>query len=294
MSDIPTARKLYVSPRGVSVADERSFFASLRLRNQTYKTTHERRLDDLNDLVLPLLPAVSPLNIMDVAVSSGVTTLEWSEALTAAGIAHHITAGDVVLKAFLISLGSYVHVLADATGYPLQFEFWGRAVPNPIIRRRDRVYRPAIAFVNAQLARHFASLRRALDAHAAPHVVRRGRIVCRELMLVSPTLAKSTHVEFVEDDIQHNSALRGRFHVVRAANILNRSYFSDEVMAGMLANLRGRLQAAGLLIVCRSPHDGANVATVFRLSDTARLEIVARLGGGCEVESLALGLPPTR
>jgi hypothetical protein len=294
VSRIPTARELYILDRPVSAEDERNFFASLRLRNRTFKTTHLRRLDDLNRFVLSLLPKVTPLKIMDVAVSSGVTTVEWSEALLAAGIAHEIIAGDVLLKAFLISLGRYIHVLVDNTGYPLQFEFWGRPVPNPVVRRRDRVYRPLIAYVHGRLARHFASLKDACEAQSGREAVRRGRLVCHQLNLVSPALAKATHVELVEDDIQHNGGLRGRFHVVRAANILNRKYFSDEVMRAMVGNLQARLQAGGLLVVCRTNDEGANAATVFHLRETGGLEVAGRLGGGSEVESLVLSLSSLR
>jgi hypothetical protein len=110
--------------------------------------------------------------------------------------------------------------------------------------------------------------------------------------LVSPSVGKPAHIEFVEDDIQQNEGPRGGFHVVRAANILNKGYFSDEALLGMIANLRARLQAGGLLAVCRTTNDGINLATVFRLVETGRLDIVARLGAGSEVESLALSLPP--
>ena len=290
VSDVPSARDLYVTGRRSSAEDERSFFTSLRLRNRTYKTTQPRRLDDLNDLVLSLLPEASPLKIMDVAVSSGVTTLEWSARLTAAGVAHHMTAGDVLLNAFLVSVEAGVHVLVDTAGYPLQFEFWGRTVPNPIIRRRDLLYRPLIAYVEARLAKQFASLREACRATPAGQDVRRGRLSCRRITLVSPTVGTPAHIEFVDDDIQHQARWRGAFHVVRAANILNRSYFSDETLLDMIVNLQARLQVGGLLAVCRTTSDDTNLATVFCLREAGRLEIVGRLGEGSEIESLALSL----
>ena len=75
---VPTARQLY-GVRGVNGREqeslERSFFTSIRLKNGTYKTTHGRRLDDLNDLVNRCLPRGRLLELMDVAVSSGITTI---------------------------------------------------------------------------------------------------------------------------------------------------------------------------------------------------------------------------
>jgi hypothetical protein len=67
--------------------DEARFFSSLRLKNGAYKITRSHRLDDLNDLVNQLVPR-RHLKVMDVAVSSGTTTLEWIEALHKAGIDH--------------------------------------------------------------------------------------------------------------------------------------------------------------------------------------------------------------
>jgi hypothetical protein len=80
---VPTAFELFFAG-GTDQPDERQleeredlFFHSIELRNGTRKTTRHRRLDDLNALVRKLLPTQRPLEIMDVAVSSGVSTAEW-------------------------------------------------------------------------------------------------------------------------------------------------------------------------------------------------------------------------
>ena len=76
---VPTAFELYfargrVQPDERQVEEEDLFFHSIELRNGTRKTTRHRRLDDLNARVQKLLPTHRPLEIMDVAVSSGVST----------------------------------------------------------------------------------------------------------------------------------------------------------------------------------------------------------------------------
>src|SRR5580704_1783814 len=62
---------------------EAAFFASLRLRNGTFKTTDHHRLDDLNMLVIGEWQKLDrkPRQIMDVGVSSGISSLEWADAL---------------------------------------------------------------------------------------------------------------------------------------------------------------------------------------------------------------------
>ncbi|HEV7715516.1 MAG TPA: hypothetical protein VGO53_07965, partial [Steroidobacteraceae bacterium] len=87
---VPTANELFFGAApgdaGRLEALENIFFRSVGLPNGTWKTTAYRRLDDLNALVQPLLPTARPLDIMDVAVSSGVGTVEWIESLEQAGI----------------------------------------------------------------------------------------------------------------------------------------------------------------------------------------------------------------
>src|SRR5215472_16575237 len=65
---------------------EECFFDWLHLSNGTYKTTTEHRLDDVNDLVATVIPRDRRLSVMDVAVSSAVNTVEWSDQLRSNGI----------------------------------------------------------------------------------------------------------------------------------------------------------------------------------------------------------------
>ena len=100
-----------------------------------------------------------------------------------------------------------------------------------------------------------------------------------------------TQIEVVEDDILNNQSYQRSFHVLRAANILNRVYFDDITLTAMLRNLRSRLLPGGLLIVCKTrANDSVNEATLFKLQDDLKLAVVERLNGGSEVEELALAL----
>ena len=87
---VPTAHALYFDEtvRGADQLEalEDLFFRNIRLPNGTNKTTYRRRLDDLNALARQHLPPKRPLDFMDVAVSSGVSTLEWIEFLAESGI----------------------------------------------------------------------------------------------------------------------------------------------------------------------------------------------------------------
>ena len=297
---IPTAFELYFASQGAESnareLEEREdlFFHSIELRNGTRKTTRHRRLDDLNALVQRLLPPQRPLEIMDVAVSSGVSTAEWLIQLERAGIQCHMLAGDAVVNAFLISFGPHLRALSDRTGHLMQLDIKGEAVRLPPPRRRDRVrYFPHILLMRA--ATRLFDLRkpnRPRHAQAGESVQRRLGATCRPLTLMSPSLNRLPQLHAVEDDILLNEDYERRFHVLRAANILNLAYFDTATLQRMLRNLRSRLLPGGLLIVCRTNDADVNNATVFTLEKDGRFKSTARLNEGSEIADLVLGLPP--
>jgi hypothetical protein len=299
----PTARELFFPavPHQPETLEEleKSFFGSIRQRNGTYKYTYANRLDDLNDLVAGLMPSHRPLRLMDVAASSGITTLDWANSLDRLGIQYTMTAGDINVTACLLSVGKHLHVLADGTGYPLQYDIFGHAVPNPPARRMLPLYFPWMLLFKAAIACKFESCR-----HSATRVAGQAdsgrKISCRTISLVSPRLLANNHIELIEDNILTNFSIHGQYHAIRAANILNRSYFDEPSIVAILVNLRRRLAPGGMLVVCSSTGDQfnkpstkiSNDGTVFALRGDNRFEVAGRLGQGSVLESLVLELPP--
>ena len=292
---IPTAKEFFFTRAILEdealASRERAFFRSIRLKNGTYKTTYAHRLDNLNDIVNSVLPVDRPLEIMDAAASSGVATLEWMESLQNAGVEFKMTAGDLCVRAFLLSFGRFLNVLVDDTGYPLQFDIRGKAIPYPPRRRLSLLNPPLFIGVHTvrwALPPFFARMfkRRIVDGDRTP-LLRYG-VACRETLLISPRLAEQPSLTVLDDDLLSAGSFASQFHVIRAANVLNRTYFSDETLRVMLANLRARLRRQGLLVVCRTHDDGFNHGTVFRLTDTDGFEVVRRIGDGSEVESLII------
>jgi hypothetical protein len=290
---IPTANELYFSDiplegRRLETLETR-FFQSVGLPNGTWKTTSYRRLDDLNTLVQSVLPAERPLDVMDVAVSSGVSTLEWLESLERAGIQCRMTAGDAAADAYLVTMGRGLRVLVDRRGTALQYEVSGRAIRLPVRKRELLRHGLAVLYMRTMLNLFVAP---ALKASRQPEEGARMGISWRPLKLVSPMLRKHKRIEVVEDDILVNRGYRECFHVLRAANILNRGYFDESTLTAMLLNLRGRLRKGGLLIVCRTTNEGnVNNGSILALGEKGRFHLVSRLNAGSEVEDLALSLP---
>lgn len=245
---------------------EWELFTRIRLPSGIHKTTAVRRLDDLNERVLRVLPEDRPLELMDVAVSTGITTVEWSEQLTAAGVDHLLLAGDSHVDATWLSLpfGDFLLdrsrsqlLLAVALGRSIDVlgSSWRSALALPVLKATVRLSKAA-------------------------------RVPMRDVELVSPRVRECPAIEVVEDDIfDTRPELRGRFHAVRAANILNRGYFDDARLCAAVASLRERLRPGGLLIVCRTLDGGTNHGSFFR-ADGDGWTVVDRIGDGSEIEPL--------
>ena len=168
---VPTANYLFFSGKSVDPQQveeiEKAFFGNVVARNGTFKSTNHRRLDDLNVITAKHLPAVRPLKIMDVAVSSGISTGEWTRFLANSGIQHHMLAGDLLVHAWLISIGSRLHVLVDKTGYQLQFDIGGTAIRTPLRKRNWLQHGLPILAIKLVMLRVAPALRRASPAQVA-------------------------------------------------------------------------------------------------------------------------------
>lgn len=265
-------------PIKVTPEVEADFFSSIKLSNQTFKRTDVGRFEALNrELIGMLVESGAAINlVLDVAVSSGTTTLELLRDLQAAGFSPAVTATDLALDAHIVPLFPGCRALVDKEGYPLQYELLGVAV-RPWRRRLDLV--SGAALVRTLLNRACGPRARA--------ALRRGADV-RPVRLISPRLASHPDVEVTYDDILvHNPALACRYDLVRAANILNRHYFTEAQLRRAAAHLRGYLAGPGaLLFVVRTLEGGSHHGTLFELAPDRRLRAKKRFGRGSEIEAL--------
>ena len=247
-------------------AIEKAFRTEVCLPNGTWRTTYPHRLDDVNDWLLGYLPAGRCLQAMDVAVSSGISTLEWAEQLSANGIEHHLVAGDLLTDGRLVGWPGRVSVLLDDRGSPLLLEIGSIARPVQLDRWRARAVRSLLA-----------------------PLLWAGRARGRRVSLLLPELSSRPEIEVVQDDITIPDRFQSKFDVVRAANLVQPSYFDEETRRRVIANLRDRLCEGGVLLICRTAEDGVNHATVFRRAGE-RLLAEASINGGAEVVDLALSI----
>lgn len=302
---LPTAKQLFleVNPRladNVLTRDlmEEKLFHSLRMSNGVYKKTSYGRLKDMDQALIAKFQrlGVAPKTFLDVAVSSGVSTVNWLESLQQAGLRPSMTATDLTMTVYLVRLLSWLHVLVEKEGFPLQYDVFGFAW-RPRCRIRFYVFGNGFLtclwhIVYRGVARRFDLMNRLKSLNGNPPPID-DPVIKAQVKLVTYRLRDKKDIELLDDDITGPtpSHLRGRFQVVRAANILNRGYFSIHQLGECVKNLRDRLTGPGaFLLIVRTEPKGDNHGSIFRLGDKGSFEMLARVGRGSEIEDIVLSI----
>lgn len=108
--------------------------------------------------------------------------------------------------------------------------------------------------------------------------INRIELVCREIK-------ENPSIKLLEESI-FSDKIEGSYDFIRAANILNKGYFTDAQLNDALQRLKRRLEAGGGLLICRTNMEGKNNATLFVLTSENKFELASRFGEGSEIESL--------
>lgn len=271
----------FVDARAAGRLDvERQFFAGLQMRNGVFKTTHHRRLDDANALLVPAVKALGrgSVRVLDVGCSSGVSTVELHDALTAAGLTCDTVGTDVMTAARHVAREDGCGVLFDDDEEAIQVEVGRWAMSWRWPPRKIELVAHPLKVARAQLI-----LRSQLDAfRAALHAERPGYRVTR-VPLTSSAVASAPGVTVVEEDLLRPT-VPGAFDVIRVANVFNLGYFGEARLREMIAVTVGRLAEGGLLMVTQT-RSGTNHATLFRKRDGA-MEQAGAIHGGSDVAAM--------
>jgi hypothetical protein len=277
---------LHAPPERVTAQMEEEFFSSIRGRNGTYKTTVHQRFSSINRSLAHKLQEgqISTGSVLDIGISSGISTLELYDDIRACGYDTHIVGTDVLIDAYMVRVGTGCYALIDETGFPLRFDVFGRGM-KPWVTSAD--YRTGMFVFRKMVNITFTHRARRLLGVAERQP---GGERVRSVRLVTPRLGGARDIAIQADDIgKFNPAFSGRFDFIRAANIFNKGYFQPPVLERMIGNVRAYLKAPGAsLLVVRTHEDQVNHGTLFRLSDDRRFAVLDRFGEGSEVEDIVL------
>ncbi len=201
--------------------------------------------------------------IHDVAVASGVTTLELIQKLQTTSrsfrlcfseknAAFGLTAG-FVKRIYQMDgefLGAYIADFLLAEAGPGRLRFLSRWIARLLEKPRPARFERTISILDCRL---------------------------QEAL-------KMGHVEQIAYDIFHTS-ITERFTYVRCMNVLNLAYFEESELLRALELLLGSLRDGGILQLGRTTKDGVNRATFFRKAGK-RVEVETAVNGGSELEVL--------
>lgn len=274
---MPTAREVFC--HGPRLTEEQRnleerFFRDLRMPNGTYKTTAAGRLATFDELILRHLRGRSQLTILDVGIASGITTLDLATRLQEIGCRYRIVATDRYLHAKLLRLAPGVDALLAADGDILQLSLgsWTRPLPQGTSRGKGAFLQVGLGVIAA--------------------LVHRWNLASDDIVLVTAGIRNSDMIDLVEQDIeQFRSDWENEFDLIRAANVLNRSYFGLERLAAIVGHLARYLKDGGLLAVCRSDDIGDRHHGNVFVKDThcGRMKRIDQMGAGSEVGEIVLG-----
>jgi len=251
---------------------EYEFFCGLETSNGTKKATGPGRLAQIDNLLFETLARlnVKPRSVMDIGISSGITTADWMNAFEARGQNVDMIATDLVMNVYIYDLGKHLKVLTERGGHLLQIELFGKGL-RTYTRFRDYflggwIWRPILrSYVRSRLSKG----------------VRQG-----PYKLVSPSLRDRTNIQLLDDDIlaPTPAELLGNADVVRVANLIQSVYFTDAQMKRAVIAVRERCRGEGSLVVICRDYKNRIEGSILRLTGENRFVVEERIGGGSEAE----------
>jgi hypothetical protein len=272
----------------------------IRLASGVYRTTFRGRFSSLdpfiNRIIRDNISAGESFVVEDWAASACLTSLEWAESLYA--LFPHVTFSASDLELFLISVEnpSGEFFVFERNGTLLQY------IHAPFVIRMQPP-EPWILPVNRLLyLQGKARSRKPLALWPLPeewlndfsnqNAMRRENFILRKLLLIHPQAAR-----LAQRDSRFSIRCQSVFeksakpcHVIRSMNILNRAYFSEELLARGVQSIGASLEPGGLWIVGRTVSEDppTHEVTVFRKEHNGSLQVLERIGPGSEIEPFAL------
>jgi hypothetical protein len=211
--------------------------------------------------------------VLDVGISSGITSIELFNAFEAVGTRAQMTCTDLFLDAEIRTAG-WCETLLQRDDYVIQV-----AMPGLV---RCRPHDPSGHWMRALLDSAMTRIGSAVTLMADRRTP--VQLVSRALLTLPAIEVREWDV-FVDRPEWHRA-----FDVVRAANVLNTDYFGDEQLVRAVGMLRRYLTPQGLLVLNRTDdHAHRNDGSIMRADGVDELRVCARVGRGSELEPMLRG-----
>ena len=249
-----------------SVRDEDTvdhLYKSFYVHNGTSKETRQGRFAGVDEKTLSFLKRDSMNLIHDVGVSSGITSLDLYDRLTAAGYPFALFVSDQFARFYWT--GKTIRRIYD------QNRVLARAYILSLVVDGKLHWKHFISRYSYQLVKMLPNHNQAV-----------GEVILYDRRL--RTLIEEGLVSEIEYDIFSGSGAT-QFDLVRCMNVLNRCYFSASQISRACDNLKKSLREGGILQVGRTNPEGVNNVSFFR-KDKDRLCWIEDVNQGSEIKEL--------
>ena len=278
------------------------FVEQVRMPNGVWKRTARGRLAVLDAIVLDLLrerfPAGSALKVLDLAASTGVTSVDFYRTLSSVFSVEFI-ASDLYRDLIAVRPVRWPWVgIFDTSGQPIQYIMPGLVLPAQI--EESRVY-PINRLLKRLgrtlfLPRSRAAIDRSRSLPLAPfESVETDGYSLTRLPLLSKDcldiLRTNPRFRFEVGNILETLPHRG--HVVRAMNILTKDHFPDEQRARAIQNCLDATLPNGLFVIGWSPTPNPKTveASVYEVRESGLCRLTST-NGGSEIDRIVERVAP--
>ncbi|MFZ1704670.1 MAG: hypothetical protein WAT79_10015 [Saprospiraceae bacterium] len=251
-----------------SIEDNSSIISTVSVTNGTAKTTYSKRFDDLNEMLLKFIDKNSEVLIHDVAVSNGITSLELFEFLSMKGYKINLHFSDKFTKIFF-------HKEHNETFF---YDVDGNYIFGYIRKILASKYVSNFFFGTKFLYSLSEKKAKEMFNYQLPTI----------LLLHSKVIKASENnnlFQFIDHDL-FNDASPLKYDIIRAVNILNPIYFTENQINKALRLTHSSLQEDGIFLVGRTHiEDGKNHASFYRKSN-AGFVLIEHHNAGSEIGKL--------
>jgi chemotaxis methyl-accepting protein methylase len=248
-----------------------------------YKRTYQKRFEEFDKKVLTYLKTIfkenEPLSFHDVGVSDGRTALDFFEKIFLIFPNIQYTASDYNPAVYVIQNKNYKITLSHTVKI-LEILF-PPFVFNVI--KRDSIRHYPINHLVRLLVQFFV---------AVPMVkkYKLKKIQARELMLFAPKVLNTAKTDPRFQLRQHDllTPLSKPVHIIRAMNVLNPSYFSEDEFFKILKHIHEGLNSKGVLITGSNQEADTTVDGGIYEKNKDGFELVEQSGEGSPINNLIL------
>jgi hypothetical protein len=232
----------------------------------TWKSTSPARHQRTDELIMEICSDFSPV-ILDVGASDGITSLELIEKLGSAFTMYYVT--DVSFNINIIEQKPNVYFydscgkcfLISTRKFLVYSDFTEAYFPLKLIAKKFFAFAPVFNVDRS-----------------------------KQISLIQPDLlriAKQDARVSIEQYSIFDPWTKIRPDIIKAANILNRTYFSDDQIRSAITNFKTILKEGGKLIVTDN-RDEENVSLFYRDNNSFKLQ--RNIGKGTEIKDIVLSL----